>query len=250
MFVFNIITMKIFKLSQNVWLCKKKQSNGRYAMFLKWTDADRHAHVEYCRDANGHILHIVPPQNKEARSHNSLVLSVCQNLRTLKSAEFISLATLRVPQIVKSSPTLGAFLHTYYEHQQQNGIRSASCTLRLIRIIGMFAPNALLSDAAKTDFVVRLREYLLHTYIINSTQRHLSVNTVVLYLNVLQGALSMAVRRRLICSNPFSPLERSERLHSQPSRRTALNAAEVMLMHRVAPSDVCAWRLCLHVLQD
>lgn len=237
MFILNIFVVKNSNLSQNVWLCKKKQSCGRYAMFLKWTDTDRRAHIEYCRDQNGHILHIVPPLSNAAKAHNRLVMNTCQKLRTLKAAKFIELALSKNQQHTEPCITLLNFLHTYHTQQLQAGIRSASCTMRLIRIVSIFAPSVTLAQAAQKTFVVQLRNFLLHTYIIKGTSRHLSVNTVVLYLNVLRGAYSEAMRKKLIAENPFAQLTKRERLSPAPSARTALTPCELKRIRSTARTN-------------
>lgn len=214
---------KTVKAKEPVRIRFKKLANGNQSIYLDRYVGGRRSY-EFLH------LYLVPETDETSRAQNANTMRAAVAIKSRRVNEIASGkagikgcgAASRVP--------ISEWFSVYMERKERDGYKAVSNLRTLTKHLGEYRGAAKVGDIDK-GFLLGFQDWLSHGY----RKRRgglLSRNSVNLLMKLFNAACCAAVREGVLPENPFSRIDRSERVKPQEGTREFLTIDEVRRLIR------------------
>lgn len=210
----------------------RKLSNGSQSIYL-----DIYYKKKRKREFLG--LYLKPDKTEEAKAQNEITLKAAMKLQSERVIALIQdKADLKDEK--KKETLLIDWLKIYQEKQEKKQIKDIGQIKNLINVVKEYNAQIRLCEIDRS-FCIGFLQYIQHSYIpqicgkkTDTSKKkkgtHLKAVSAKNYERVMIGALNSAVRDEYIDKNPFSLIEKGERIKVPESTRVYLTTEEFSAM--------------------
>ena len=203
------------KVKEPITLRMKDLSDGSKSLYLDIYRNGKRTY-EYLK------MYIIPETNNNARKQNQVTMDAAN---AIKSKRIIELTSSEAGIENREKVFLLDWMNTYKENQAKRGKKDGSQIKVAIGILKAFAGERTTMDQIDKAFCQGYIDYLLTEY--RPKGKRVSNYTLKCYYRVLDGALNSAVRAEIIKVNPFTKIEKSDKIRLPESKRSYMTIEEV-----------------------
>lgn len=208
-------------VKEPVKLRKKPLKNGGYSLYLDtWQDGKRT--YDYLK------MYLIPDTSTEARAQNKNTMAAAMAIKAAKvKAIYCNKAGVSTAQSLGGKVLLYKWVEACSKRKNV-GKKRAYTIKNVAGKLKQFQENAKLKDV-DVKFCCKFIDWLQNEYSTpkRKTVKKITVSSLHHYAEVLNMALSAAVRAELIPNNPYKKLETWEKPHGEESKREFLTVEEV-----------------------
>ncbi len=203
------------KVKEPITLRMKDLSDGSKSLYLDIYRNGKRTY-EYLK------MYIIPETNNNARKQNQVTMDAAN---AIKSKRIIELTSSEAGIENREKVFLLDWMNTYKENQAKRGKKDGPQIKVAIGILKTFAGERTTMDQIDKTFCQGYIDYLLTEY--RPKGKRVSNYTLKCYYRVLDGALNSAVRAEIIKVNPFTKIEKSDKIRLPESKRSYMTIEEV-----------------------
>lgn len=202
-------------------LRRRKLADGRVSLFLDRSTGGGHEY-EFLQ------LYLLPETSSNAIRQNARTLRKAEEILRERTEDLINAKVEAMPKPGSSDMPLSDWMAIVRENHEHRGARDLEGIDRVRKNLLKFRADARLRDVDR-QFYIDYIGWLRSSYR-TAQGRPISPRTAHSYYTTLRTALNEAVREKLIESNPWYRLEKSDKIKVPESKRDFLTIEEIKRM--------------------
>ena len=203
------------KVKEPIRLRMKELANGNKSLYLDiYRDGKRT--YEYLK------MYLIPETDNNARVRNQTTMAAAN---AMKSKRIIHLANGEAGIETREKVFLLDWMETYKENQAKRGKKDGNQIQVTIRILKEYAGERVTKDQIDKTFCQENIDYQQTDY--RPKGKQVSNFTLHTYYRIRNGALNAAVRAEIIKVNPFTKINKSDKIRLPESKLSYMTIEEV-----------------------
>lgn len=212
------MTKRISKAKEPIKIRLKQLANGNQSIYLDIYHNGKRSY-EFLK------LYLVQEVSREAKERNKSTWEAARVIQAKRITELANGQAGIKRNTIYSKALLSEYMASYVSLKTTHGYKDNKHLSTLRNLLALFNPRATLGDIDK-KFIVAFTDWLRYEYKTRDG-KPLAQSSVHVYLQEFNASLNMAVKREIIDINPFTQLDKSDRVGKKQGQREFLTIDEV-----------------------